>query len=180
MVTAFPTVARRRQSGHVRFVRAFADARSELTLTLCSILGSPDDAQDAVQEAFLKCWRRRRQIHGVRNLRAWIFRVGLNTARDFQRNVWRRRWRPLAEQPEQAGRPGMSPSEEVESGEDLDRLRAALAALRPEERAVFLLRQNTGLTYDEIAARRRQPVGTVKTQMRAAVHKLHSVLRDRD
>ncbi len=41
---------------------------------------------------------------------------------------------------------------------------------------VFLLRQNSDLTYDEIAAKRSAPVGTVKTQMRAALHKLRAVL----
>jgi RNA polymerase sigma-70 factor (ECF subfamily) len=177
MATAARAVAR--NSG-ARFARAFAEAQSELTLTLVRILGSRDDAQDAVQEAFLKCWRRRKRFPEVRNLRAWIFRVGLNTARDFQRNVWRRRWRPLAGQPEQPNRCGLSPPDEVAFAEDLDRLRAALAQLRAEERAVFMLRQNTGLTYDEIAIRRRVPVGTVKTQMRAALHKLHNALHEGD
>ena len=60
--------------------------------------------------------------------------------------------------------------------EDLDRIRKALTDLRPDEREVFLLRQNSDLTYDEIADKRRAPVGTVKTQMRAALQKLRAVL----
>jgi RNA polymerase sigma-70 factor (ECF subfamily) len=51
--------------------------------------------------------------------------------------------------------------------------------LRPEEQAVFLLRQNGDLTYEEIAELRRSPVGTVKTQMRAALQKLRRVLKDK-
>jgi RNA polymerase sigma-70 factor (ECF subfamily) len=43
---------------------------------------------------------------------------------------------------------------------------------------VFLLRQNGDLTYEEIAALRRTPVGTVKTQMRSALQKLRRVLKD--
>ena len=50
--------------------------------------------------------------------------------------------------------------------------------LRPEEKAVFLLRQNGDLTYEEIAELRRSPVGTVKTQMRSALQKLRRVLKD--
>jgi RNA polymerase sigma-70 factor (ECF subfamily) len=179
MAKAALAAARHRPDG-ARFVRAFGEARTELTLTLVRMLGSPDDAQDAVQEAFLKCWRRRKRFREVRNLRAWIFRVALNTARDFQRNAWRRRWRPLTDQPDQPARCGVSPAEEAAFAEDLERLRVALGELRAEERAVFLLRQNTGLTYDEIAARRRVPVGTVKTQMRAALLKLRSALHDGD
>ncbi len=62
--------------------------------------------------------------------------------------------------------------------EDLERLRGALFDLRPEERDVFLLRQNGNLTYEEIGALRRRPVGTVKTQMRTALIKLRKVLQE--
>jgi RNA polymerase sigma-70 factor, ECF subfamily len=171
-------VARCRRVGGQQLLRAFAEARAELTHTLVRVLGSADDAQDAMQEAFLKCWRGRERIGEVRNLRAWIFRVGLNTARDFQRNVWRRRARPLSDCPERS-HPGPSPADEAIHAETLDRLRAALRGLRAEERAVFLLRQNSDLTYDEIAARRCLPVGTVKTQMRTALLKLRGILQER-
>ena len=63
--------------------------------------------------------------------------------------------------------------------EQLDQVRQTLVELRPEEKAVFLLRQNGNLTYDEIAEIRRCPVGTVKTQMRTAMQKLRKALRDK-
>ena len=72
-----------------------------------------------------------------------------------------------------------SPTETLEDKEALERLRAALLKLRPEEQAIFLLRQNGDFTYEEIAELRRSPVGTVKTQMRAALHKLRQVLQDK-
>ena len=64
----------------------------------------------------------------------------------------------------------------LEDREALDRLREAITLLRPEEREVFLLRQNGDLTYEQIADIRGAPVGTVKTQMRAALQKLRRVL----
>jgi RNA polymerase sigma-70 factor (ECF subfamily) len=60
----------------------------------------------------------------------------------------------------------------MEEKETLDRLRRAIMDLRPDEKEVFLLRQNGELTYDQIAEIRGSPVGTVKTQMRAALQKL--------
>jgi RNA polymerase sigma-70 factor (ECF subfamily) len=177
MGKAAPPFARRRRACGEHLLRAFAEVRPELTRTLSRLLGSLDDAHDAVQDAFLKCWRRRNAVPGVRNLRAWIFRVGLNAGRDLQRNVWRRRSRPLSEFTDHS-RPEPSPADLVLHGEALDRLRAALVGLRPEERAVFLLRQNSDLTYEEIAARRQTPVGTIKTQMRTALLKLRAILRD--
>jgi RNA polymerase sigma-70 factor (ECF subfamily) len=168
----------RRHRGSERLLQAFADARVELTQTLARFLGSLDDAQDAVQDAFLKCWRRRDRVGLIRNLRAWIFRVGLNAARDLQRNVWRQRARSLVDPFDQGDGGIFGPGEQAIRREDLDRLRTALNGLRDEERAVFLLRQNSDLTYEQIAERRRLPVGTVKTQMRAALHKLRGVLQE--
>ena len=76
-------------------VRAFNDFRDELISTLMFLLGNRDDAQDAAQEAFLKCWRNRDGIAEIQNLRAWVFRVGLNAAKDMQRSAWNRRAKPL-------------------------------------------------------------------------------------
>jgi RNA polymerase sigma-70 factor (ECF subfamily) len=154
--------------------------RTELVSTLYFLLGSHDDAQDAAQDAFLKCWRTRDSLGGVRNLRAWIFRVGLNAAKDLQRSAWRRRAQPLLALPAQPNGTGLSPVEALADRETLDRLRAALLKLRPEEKEVFLLRQNGDLTYEEIAELRAVPVGTVKTQMRAALQKLRIVLQERE
>ena len=68
------------------------------------------------------------------------------------------------------------PAQALEEQEDLQRLRAALMELRPEEKEVFLLRQNGELTYEQIAELHDRPVGTVKTQMRSALQKLRAVL----
>ncbi len=168
---------RRRVCGEL-LLHAFAEARADLLHTLTLLLGSCDDAQDAVQETFLKCWRHRDQVGGVYNLRAWIFRIGLNSGRDFRRNVWRQRSRPLLGLEPVLERRAPSPGDDLVRRETLDRLRAALSRLRPEEREVFLLRQNTDRTYEEIAEMRGAPVGTVKTQMRAALHKLRKVLQE--
>ena len=178
MVRAALAESRRRRGYGEQLLHAFAEARPDLLNALTMLLGSRDDAQDAVQEAFLKCWRKRDAVGGVFNLRAWIFRVGLNSGRDLRRNVWRQRSRPLLGREPLVERPGPSPADELVRLEALDRLRTALQRLRLEEREVFLLRQNTDRTYEEIARLRCVPVGTVKTQMRSALQKLRKVLQD--
>lgn len=161
------------------FVRAFNLMRAELVSTLFFVLGSHDDAQDVAQEVFIKCWRTRDGLGDVKNLRAWIFRVGLNAAKDLQRNAWRRKAKPYGDAvPAEVPGKALTPEDTLENKETLERLRKALHELRPEEKEVFLLRQNGDLTYEEIAALRRTPVGTVKTQMRAALQKLRRVLKD--
>jgi RNA polymerase sigma-70 factor (ECF subfamily) len=162
-------------SGDV-FVHAFNEVRAELVSTLYYLLGNHEDAQDAAQDAFLKCWRSREGFGDIRNMRAWIFRVGLNAAKDLQRNAWRRKAKPLIGTPAQSAAATVQPADAMAHGEDMERLRQALLDLRPEEKAIFLLRQNADLTYEEIAEMRSCPVGTVKTQMRAALLKLRRVL----
>jgi len=157
-------------------VALFNRLRDELVSTLMYLLGNADDAQDAAQEAFLKCWRARHTLPDVQNLRAWIFRVGLNAAKDFQRSAWHRRSRPLPEDDLMIPGRDDAPGAMLEDQEALDRLREAITVLRQEEKEVFLLRQNGELTYEQIAEIRNAPVGTVKTQMRTALQKLRKVL----
>lgn len=156
--------------------RAFTEMRDDLLSTLVYVLGDRDAAQDAAQDAFLKCWRSRESLPDVVNLRAWIFRVGLNTAKDMQRSAWNRKARPFAGDETMIAGHDSAASQAIEDQEDLTRLRQAITDLRDEEKEVFLLRQNGGFTYEEIADIRHAPVGTVKTQMRSALQKLRKVL----
>ena len=160
------------------FVRTFNAMRLELVNTLYYVLGNYDDAMDAAQDAFLKCWRTQHSLADVKNMRAWIYKVGMNAAKDLKRNAWRRRTMPMGNTapPEIAG--GDSPADVLEDRESAERLRNALLDLRDEEKEVFLLRQNGELTYEEIAELRACPVGTVKTQMRTALQKLRRVLHE--
>jgi RNA polymerase sigma-70 factor (ECF subfamily) len=166
--------------GGADLVRTFDGLRDELVSTLWFVVGNREDALDAAQEAFLKCWRTRGQLAEIVNLRAWIFRVAMNTARDVKRSAWRRKTRPLSAEGEEAVYVDQSAPAHEAAGqrEELARLRDALAELRDEEKEVFLLRQNGGLTYEQIADMHDRPVGTVKTQMRSALLKLRKVLAE--
>jgi RNA polymerase sigma-70 factor (ECF subfamily) len=157
-------------------LRTFNGLRDELVSTLWFVLGSQEDAQDVAQEAFLRCWRTQENLPDIINLRAWIFRVGLNAAKDLQRSAWRRKVKPFLGTDPMPVVDATNPSQGLEDQESLNRLRAALLDLRPEEKDVFLLRQNGELTYEQIAEMHNRPVGTVKTQMRSALQKLRKVL----
>ena len=151
----------------------FARFQDELLGMLYHLLGNTDDARDALQDAFLKCWRRREEVGRIDNLRAWVFRVTLNAGRDLRGTAWRRRRKPLSEFDEAAPvEKAMAPEKAAVQNEELALVRKALQALRPEEQEVFLLRQNGDLTYEQIGDALRLPVGTVKTRMRLALEKL--------
>jgi RNA polymerase sigma-70 factor (ECF subfamily) len=157
-------------------LRTFTELRDELISTLWFMVGNPDDAQDIAQEVFLRCWRAQKSLPEIRDLRAWIFRIGLNAAKDLRRSAWRRRVKQLLGEDIMQLADGAVPSQIVEDEESLRRIREALLKLRPQEKEVFLLRQNGEFTYEQIAQMRKCPVGTVKTQMRTALEKLRKIL----
>lgn len=156
----------------------FARCQSELMGLLYHLVGNAEDARDAYQDTFLKCWRNRDQLASVQNLKAWIFRIAMNTGRDLRQTAWRRRRRDLPDD-ESVGadrRERACPPTTMEIDEQVALIRAAISQLRSEEKEVFLLRQNAEMTYAEIAVALGIPSGTVKTRMRLALARLRSIL----
>jgi RNA polymerase sigma-70 factor (ECF subfamily) len=158
---------------------AFARYQGELLGTLFYLVGNLEDARDALQDTFVKCWRRRESLGGVENLKAWIFRVALNTGRDVRQTAWRRRSRSLAEGEPLIQSKREPPDAEAACNEQWAMVRQALLDLRQEEQEVFLLRQNGDMTYEEIGEAIGIPTGTVKTRMRLALTKLRRTLASR-
>jgi RNA polymerase sigma factor (sigma-70 family) len=157
---------------------AFARFQPELLGALVCLLGNLEDARDALQDSFLKCWRHRDQLPQIVNLKAWVFRIVLNTGRDIRGTAWRRRRQGFPEDEMMVASPQIGPAEAAENEDEVARIRRAVRELREEEQEVFLLRQNADLTYDEIAEAMGIPTGTVKTRMRMALMKLRTTLAD--
>src|SRR3979411_1134070 len=111
-------------------LRAFNDLRDELVSTLWYLLGNQEDAQDIAQEVFLRCWRTQESLPDIQNLRAWIFRVGINAAKDLQRSAWRRKVNPLLGADVMPVIDPVMPLQTLEEQETLGQLRAALMHLR--------------------------------------------------
>lgn len=167
-----------RDSGAEELEHAFALYRSELLGTLYYLVGNVEDARDALQESFIKCWRHRDQVAEVANLKAWIFRITVNTGRDVRQTAWRRKRQPLPEDDAVMTTACGGPQAEAERNEQLALVERAVRQLRAEEQEIFLLRQNGQLKYEEIAAAVGIPLGTVKTRMRLALIKIREAVSD--
>jgi len=157
---------------------AFAQHQSELLGTLFYLVGNIEDARDALQETFVKCWRHKEKVAEIQNLKAWIFRIALNTGRDLRQTAWRRKRQGLPEDEGMIESSQAGPVAIAEHKERLERVELALRELRGEEQEVFLLRQNGQLKYEEIAEAIGIPLGTVKTRMRLAITKLRESLAE--
>jgi RNA polymerase sigma-70 factor (ECF subfamily) len=152
----------------------FTRFEPELLGTLQHLLGNPDDARDALQEGFVRCWKKRDALDEIANLRAWVFRVAYNVGLDLLKSGWRRRRKAVAvEEVEPTARDG-EPEERALERERLAALRDAVRRLEGKEKDVFLLRQNGALTFEQIAQATGLPLGTVKTAMRRALAKLRA------
>ena len=164
-----PAARRQWLRGDDALVAMFNRIRDELVSTLLYLLGNADDAQDAAQEAFLKCWRARHSSGPTcRTCGPGSSASASTPPRTSSASAWNRKSRPLPEDELMMPRDGDDTAgRSLEDQEALDRLRLAITQLRQDEKEVFLLRQNGELTYEQIAEIRNAPVGTVKTQIAA-------------
>ena len=165
-----------KQSNGERLLATFNQIKDELTSTLWFILGNKDDAQDVAQDALLRCWKKQDALPDVINLKAWIFKVAINAAKDLRKSAWKRKTRTMPEEDVMMQKSTTTSLDTLEENEMLVQLRSALMDLRPEEKEVFLLRQNAEMTYEQIAEAANRPLGTIKTQMRSALQKLKVAL----
>lgn len=136
------------------------------------------DADDVVQDAFLRAYHRLDRYRGEGSFRAWLLQITHNAALTA---VARRRPEPAGLEP-QAGEPPpadapKTPAERLEERERRERLELKLRGLRPEHRAVLVLRDVEGLSYEEIAAVTESPLGSVKGRLHRARGELIELLR---
>jgi RNA polymerase sigma-70 factor, ECF subfamily len=108
------------------------------------LLRHPQDAEDVVQETFLKLLHHLNNAGNIDNLRGWLFTVAAHAARDRQRR--RRRWIPWASVHEGSADPPALPDEDGR----LKAVRRAMQRLSPRDRLLLALRAQ-GLSYRDIA-----------------------------
>jgi RNA polymerase sigma-70 factor (ECF subfamily) len=148
------------------------------------LLGDPQEALDLSQEVFLKVFRTLPQFRGQSTLRTWIYRIVLNQASNRQR-WWRRRRRSQqvaieehtalhGELPD--AREFSMPDRVLQERETAGRVWRALDQLPFEQRAVIVLREIDGLSYEEIATSLNVAVGTVKSRLARARETLRLAL----
>jgi RNA polymerase sigma-70 factor (ECF subfamily) len=186
------------------FTRLVESYRRELQVHCYRMLGSLEDAQDMVQETFLRAWRNRGSFEGRSSFRAWLYRIATNACLDLLK---RRQRRVLPTQVAEAADPRVPPLpradlpwlqpypdrllEPVTPGDaepdavlvDKETIElafmVAIQHLPPRQRAVLILRDVLGWSANETAALLEATVGAVNAALQRARSTLKQHLPER-
>jgi RNA polymerase sigma-70 factor, ECF subfamily len=184
------SLMRRFQAGDASAFEALLGRhRAAVFAFLVRMTGDRARAEDLLQETWLRVvsaaprWERRARFT------TWLYTLARNLAVDEARRAAHRVDGPEARRPddpepagpayERAPGDGPEPDRAAESARLRPAITAALLALPPEQREVFLLREYAGVPFDEIAKVTGAAVGTVKSRMRYALEGLRKSLAER-
>lgn len=151
---------------HEAFALLIEDAGPRIFGIALRITRDADAAHDAVQEALLHAWRDLPRLRERDRWDAWMTSI---VVRRCYAELRRRRRRPAVEEPSHVGDAGSRVA-------DRDEVERGFARLRPEQRAVLVLRYYAGLEPGEIAEVLQIPAGTVRSRLHYALAAMRAAL----
>lgn len=151
--------------------------RDRLKRFFASLGEADESAQDLAQETLVRLWVARERYEPAAKFTTYLFQI----ARNCWLNALRTRKRHPSGEPEQDPEVHISPAwpwNPVFNAYRIREIRRVIVSLPEKQREVFVLCHLQGFTTAETAAMLEIPVGTVKSRMSAAVHKLRDLLKD--
>lgn len=166
------------------FNRLVLDYQDMLYNQAYRVIGEPDAAEDATQEAFISAFRKLRTYRGG-SFKSWLLRIVTNACYDELRRRKRRPVAPLepitrdgddVESPYWLIDPSESPEESVQRSELAQAIQHCLNQLSPDFRMVVVLVDVQGLDYSDAAQIIEKPLGTVKSRLARARQRMQVCL----
>jgi RNA polymerase sigma-70 factor, ECF subfamily len=141
------------------------------------VLDRPEDAEDALQEALVAAWRQLPSFRGDATFASWLYRIVTTRCLNLARSRARRPARSLDGDTANSLPSGMpTPEQLTTTSSARETLNRALSDLPVDQRVCWVLRENDGLSYDEIAA----AVGSTPDAVRGRIHRARSNLAGED
>ncbi len=166
-----------RRGDALAYERLVAEHSGDVYALLFRLTSDPEEARDLTQETFLRAFQSIDRFRGDASLKTWIYRIGINQARNRWR-WWKRRRRDatisLDATDEHGSKPlsstlpsqnSPSPEQQTLAREREAQLREALSGLRRSYREAVILRDVEGFSYEEIAQTLQISIGTVKSRI---------------
>ena len=143
---------------------------------IMQITANRETAEELTIDVFHDVWRRAARYDAANGtVLGWVMNQARSRAIDRLRFENRKKRNP-GDDMQPLAAVAADPCDVLELREQRESLRAALAVLTPDERQAIETTFFAGLTHAEAAARLNQPLGTIKTRIRSALHKLRHVL----
>lgn len=172
-------VRKARQGDQAAIARLIRQHSTHAYRVAFAILGDPHDAEDVVQEAFMKVFRTIDQVRDEQAFRAWVARITANQARDLIRRKSLQRSLPdrlqASEDPRFDG-----PDDEVLRHEASLEVQQAIDMLPPQQRAAVLLYYSEEFTTKEVADLLGKPAGSVRRLLSDAYSSLRRLLKEKE
>ncbi|MEI6317059.1 MAG: RNA polymerase sigma factor RpoE [Pseudomonadota bacterium] len=152
---------------------------------LSRLVRDPAEVEDVTQEAFIKAYRALPTFRGESAFYTWLYRIGINTAKNYLTAQGRKGPATVDIDPEDAesasenelARDSSTPEQELMSRQVAETVNAAMEGLPEELRSAIMLREIEGMSYDEIAAIMNCPIGTVRSRIFRARETIAEQLR---
>jgi RNA polymerase sigma-70 factor (ECF subfamily) len=176
-------VARVKAGDHDAF-RHLVERHSRSVFRLAyRLTGHEQDAEDVVQETFLRAFREIRRFEARSSFATWLYRITVNCSHDLLRQRPRAGTRPSLDDPDLRvaaeladGSAAVDPMRELTSRRIDERVRAAMAGLSGQERSAFVMRHYEGLSIEEIGGVLNLKASAAKHSIFRAVQKLRRSL----
>ncbi len=176
------------QKGDRRAFRKLVERHQRRAFAIAfGLVRDEDDAREIVQEAFLRVYRNLERFKGGSSFFTWLYRIVTNLAIDLMRKPARRE-AELHDEPQIADDAdafpfvssidGADPVDAIRRREIGGRIQQALDALPPYHRAVILMREVEGMSYQEMAEAMQVSKGTIMSRLFHARQKLQRALVD--
>jgi RNA polymerase sigma-70 factor, ECF subfamily len=169
-------LVRRTTRGELGAFEELVDRHRPVVVRVAARIVGSDEAEDVSQDAFLRAFHRLDRFRGEAPFRSWLLRITHNAALD---HLGRRRPEPVDPETLDASEPSGArpPAERLEVRERIERLERKLHGLSHQHRAVLVLRDAEGLSYEEIADITDTPLGSVKGRLHRARREFVEMLR---
>ncbi len=154
------------------FERLITENQNKIYAVCLNMLKNPHDAQDAAQESFLKAYRSLHSFSGDSMVETWLTRIAVNTCLDMIRQ--RKYNLDIDDQYDLASRD--TPEDLAEAKRRREILRRAINELTPDMRAVVVLRDIEGYSYEQVSEMLKLNIGTVRSRLSRAREKLKNIL----
>ncbi len=146
------------------------------------MLRNSEDAQDIMQEVFLRVWDKIRQFQFKSRFSTWLYRIVKNLSINEKNRQRRRQTSPMEMDDSQAWVPidTMTPEKEALLVEKQELMKVALAQLKKDYRMILVLREMETLSYEELSKVLGCSLGRVKSRLHEARMELRNILKQLD